>query len=305
MVVPFDIKQGASRAQLGADDVEVETARPVVVEINDCKAAAPVLEHDCMEDFWPCTRAWDGRWRGSICCSQGDAERENKGSACKHFKKICASLKLVGVMDHEIRSGLNSGQKSLRAAIAHSVALSMSGYLRKAVEAEGIEPIKKKFDREAALQRMKERHEREIETLMNMDTDGVQDLVVEREEEISDAMQSFEIRVAARRFYHEAPDDVFEVLVKLFSDVFENGDGLGGLNVLRLVSKRCFAMICLKAPTCPPSHVAQNSSGYSCPGQSLPTSLHYRHCHSWRRSISHTRPSKIFLLCLSSTILGS
>ena len=42
-------------------------------------------------------------------------------------------------------------------------------------------------------------------------------------------------QIFAHRFYHEAPNDVFELLVMLFSDVNENGWGKGGLNVLRLV----------------------------------------------------------------------
>ena len=63
------------------------------------------------------------------------------------------------------------------------------------------------------------------------------------EEEIS-AMQ--EIKVAARRLYHEAPNDVFELFVMLLSDVdklYIYGRGVEGLNVLRLVSKRCLRVV--------------------------------------------------------------
>ena len=63
------------------------------------------------------------------------------------------------------------------------------------------------------------------------------------EEEISAAMQEFEKKVAACRVYHEAPDDLFELLVRLFSDVTKYGWGNGGLNNLRLVSKRCMRVV--------------------------------------------------------------
>jgi hypothetical protein len=46
-----------------------------------------------------------------------------------------------------------------------------------------------------------EGHEAAMQAMMN------------REEETCAAMQAFEIKVAARRVYHEAPDDVFELIV--------------------------------------------------------------------------------------------
>ena len=90
---------------------------------------------------------------------------------------------------------------------------------------------------EAAMQVMKENQASEMKSLIKMD-----------EEEISAAMQEFEIKVAARRFYHEAPNDVFELFVRLFSevrvtDVDEYGRARGGLNILRLVSKRCLQVV--------------------------------------------------------------
>ena len=57
------------------------------------------------------------------------------------------------------------------------------------------------------------------------------------------AMQEKETMVAARRLYHEAPDDVFELIVMLLSDLNEDGWVKGGLNVLRLVSKRCMQVV--------------------------------------------------------------
>ena len=63
------------------------------------------------------------------------------------------------------------------------------------------------------------------------------------EEEISAAMQEFETKVAARRVYHEAPDDVFELIVLQLPDLDKNGWGKGDLNALRLVSKRCLRVV--------------------------------------------------------------
>ena len=40
------------------------------------------------------------------------------------------------------------------------------------------------------------------------------------------------------RFYREAPNDILENILLIFSDVDENGQGKGGLNVFRLVNKR-------------------------------------------------------------------
>ena len=61
--------------------------------------------------------------------------------------------------------------------------------------------------------------------------------------EISAAMQELASRVFTHRFYHEAPDDVFELFVKLLSVVDEDGDVNGGLDILRLVSKRCLQVV--------------------------------------------------------------
>ena len=47
-------------------------------------------------------------------------------------------------------------------------------------------------------------------------------------------------QIFTHRFYHEAPDDVF---VMLLSDMGEYGWGNGGFNNLRLVSKRCLRVV--------------------------------------------------------------
>ena len=50
-------------------------------------------------------------------------------------------------------------------------------------------------------------------------------------------------QIFAHRFYHEAPNDVFELFVRLSSEVDKYGWGKGSLNVLRLVSKRCLQVV--------------------------------------------------------------
>lgn len=46
-------------------------------------------------------------------------------------------------------------------------------------------------------------------------------------------------QIFVRKFYHKAPDDVFELALSLLSDFDELGRGKGGLNALRLVNRRC------------------------------------------------------------------
>jgi hypothetical protein len=45
------------------------------------------------------------------------------------------------------------------------------------------------------------------------------------------------------RIYHEAPDDIMELIVTLFSDLDEDGILEGGMNVLRLVCKRLMRVV--------------------------------------------------------------
>jgi hypothetical protein len=60
-------------------------------------------------------------------------------------------------------------------------------------------------------------------------------------------MPGEDTNAAARRVYHEAPDDVFELIVLRLSDVVEDEwghwVGKGGFNALRLVSKRCLQVV--------------------------------------------------------------
>ena len=44
-----------------------------------------------------------------------------------------------------------------------------------------------------------------------------------------------EKRVILRRIYHEAPNDIMELIVMIFSDLYENGIDMGGMDELRLV----------------------------------------------------------------------
>ena len=84
------------------------------------------------------------------------------------------------------------------------------------------------------------RHEAAMQAMKDNQVSEMKSLIKRNEEEISAAMQEFETKVAARRLYHEAPNDVFELFVMCFPDADEvEMWGKGGLNVLRLVSKRC------------------------------------------------------------------
>ena len=52
------------------------------------------------------------------------------------------------------------------------------------------------------------------------------------------AMREIVANSFAHQFYQDAPNDVFELIVSLFSIIDEKGEGKGGLNVLKLVDKR-------------------------------------------------------------------
>jgi hypothetical protein len=55
-----------------------------------------------------------------------------------------------------------------------------------------------------------------------------------------------EIDLFLARIYHEAPDDVFELVVSKCGEV-ELGWGRGGLNAFRLANKRCLQVVWLCA----------------------------------------------------------
>jgi hypothetical protein len=48
-----------------------------------------------------------------------------------------------------------------------------------------------------------------------------------------------EIDLFLARIYHEAPDDVFELILSKCGEVDKWGHGKGGLNALRLANERC------------------------------------------------------------------
>ena len=61
---------------------------------------------------------------------------------------------------------------------------------------------------------------------------------------ISAAMQELVVDPGIlHRIYHEAPNDIFELFVRLSSELNSNGCRKGGLNVLRRVSKRCLRVV--------------------------------------------------------------
>jgi hypothetical protein len=88
-----------------------------------------------------------------------------------------------------------------------------------------------------------EKHEAAMQAMKIVDDKKLNDIKEDEEEEISAAMQAFETKVAARRVYHEAPNDVFKPIVLPLSDVDADGYGKGGSNALRLVSKRCMQVV--------------------------------------------------------------
>ena len=79
---------------------------------------------------------------------------------------------------------------------------------------------------------LEERLAREVKVMHEKEEIELESLIVEQER-----------RIVLRRIYHEAPDDIRELTVKLLSNVDEYGRGKGGMNVLRLVSKRLMRMV--------------------------------------------------------------
>ena len=104
------------------------------------------------------------------------------------------------------------------------------------IEAERKATIEK---HEAAMQVMKAQM-LALEQAQDLD---VQKMIEMEEVAIEAVLQEFDRRAAARRVYHEAPNDVFELIVLQFPNVDEDGWGEGGLNALRLVSKRCLRVV--------------------------------------------------------------
>ena len=100
---------------------------------------------------------------------------------------------------------------------------------------------------EVKMKTMRERQEADMHG-MHVKIEGIRSEIIEMEkkqkEEISVAMQAFEAEVVARRLYHEAPDDIFELFLILLSYQYDDDEwGEGGLNFLRLVSKRCMRVV--------------------------------------------------------------
>jgi hypothetical protein len=60
----------------------------------------------------------------------------------------------------------------------------------------------------------------------------------DKEEKLAAMQRDFKRLTLLRQVYHEAPDDVFELIVSLCCQVYGGGWGLGGLNAFRLANKR-------------------------------------------------------------------
>ena len=109
-------------------------------------------------------------------------------------------------------------------------------------------------------------------------------------------------RIVLRQIYHEAPDDVFELVLSLFSD---SDDGMGGLNILRLVNKRLRRVV----ESC--TTRLRSSKGSDGP-DSLPTGLHARckriediSCFSWNLTLLDGCPARLKRLHLDGENLTS
>ena len=59
-----------------------------------------------------------------------------------------------------------------------------------------------------------------------------------KEKKLAAMQRDFKGLSLLRQVYHEAPDDVFELIVSMCCKLNENGWGLGGLNAFRLANKR-------------------------------------------------------------------
>jgi hypothetical protein len=59
-----------------------------------------------------------------------------------------------------------------------------------------------------------------------------------KEEKLAVMQRDFKRLPLLRQVYHEAPDDVFELILSLCCQVVGEGWGLGGLNAFRLANKR-------------------------------------------------------------------
>ena len=109
---------------------------------------------------------------------------------------------------------------------AHESALQAVRDKRAAAE-EGLRDEIERLQKE-----LEERLAREVKVMHEKEEIELESLIVEQER-----------RIVLRRIYHEAPNDIMELIVKLFSDVNEYGWGRGGLSVLRLVSKRLMRVV--------------------------------------------------------------
>ena len=86
-------------------------------------------------------------------------------------------------------------------------------------------------------------HESAIQAIRSRDKRAAAEQSTSMKDEIEWLIVEQEKRVVLRRIYHEAPNDIMELIVFKSSDVGETGWGMGGMNVLRLVSKRLMRVV--------------------------------------------------------------
>jgi hypothetical protein len=125
----------------------------------------------------------------------------------------------------------------------------MSGEYMNEEEKHAYEVMIKTMRERQAAERLKaiQKHDAKMLEMELDQATKMSEMTKRNEKEISAAMQAWKSNTVSRRVYHEAPDDVFELIVFRSSDVGEDrwGSwvGMGGLNALRLVSKRCLRAV--------------------------------------------------------------
>jgi hypothetical protein len=93
-----------------------------------------------------------------------------------------------------------------------------------------------------AMQAVRDKTRNAIKELEENLARDIQEVHDREKSELESLIEEQEKRVVLRRIYHEAPHDIMELIVMQFSNV-EHGWGKGGMNRLRLVSKRLMRVV--------------------------------------------------------------
>jgi hypothetical protein len=96
---------------------------------------------------------------------------------------------------------------------------------------------------ESAMQTVRDKTRNAIKELEVKLAREMQDMLKREMSELESLIEEQEKRVVLRRIYHEAPDDIIELIVRLLSNVDEEGQGDGGMNTLRLTCKRLMQVV--------------------------------------------------------------